>query len=164
MRGSFSFGALKNLERGGWPSARQPVDAVRLRHLAGVYCLDSRDHRPFVLEFPASTGQPVPATSQALLVRRVRSRDTHQNHFRISRTRQEKSFCVVNFHGIPHPGWRLNFSRSCVICANRYANRDQFWPKITYISVKSPLSAFRFQIRFVMLRPRRAPMVTPVPR
>ena len=41
--------------RGSRPND-SPSTAVRLRHLAGVYCLDSRDHRPFVLEFLASTG------------------------------------------------------------------------------------------------------------
>ncbi len=69
--------------RGGCPYGN-PSTAVRLRHLAGVYCLDSRDHRPFVLEFPVSTGQPVPASSRAFQFRRVRSRDPHTNHFQIS--------------------------------------------------------------------------------
>lgn len=42
-----------------------PSTFVRLRHLAGVYCLDSRNHRPFMQEFPASIGQPVPIPSRA---------------------------------------------------------------------------------------------------
>lgn len=86
--------------RGSRPSD-SPSTALRLRHLAGVYCLDSRDHRPFVLEFPASTGQPVPASSRAFqFVAYVPA--THiGNHFQIDTSRQEKSDGNGNFHQIP---------------------------------------------------------------
>lgn len=62
----FLVRSKENHERDGGHPSDSPSTAVRLRHLAGVYCLDSRDHRPFVLEFPASTGQPVPASSRAV--------------------------------------------------------------------------------------------------
>lgn len=66
LRDVFPFGANKNHERDGGHLNDSPSTAVRLRHLAGVYYLNSRNHRPFVLEFLASTGQPVPASSRAV--------------------------------------------------------------------------------------------------